>query len=104
MSARRAAAFGVCDGGTTYKPGFRQATVQSIGAIAIDPQAPKTVWVGTGESWTRNSVSVGDGILSRPRGENWRPWACAIPSASQICRSERRHIVYALRAGKVVER
>src|SRR5258706_5002708 len=58
--------------GTTYKPVFDKQPVQSIGAIAIDPQAPKTIWVGTGESWTRNSVSVGDGIYkSTDGGENW---------------------------------
>jgi photosystem II stability/assembly factor-like uncharacterized protein len=60
------------NGGTTYKPMFDKQPVQSIGAIAIDPQAPKTIWVGTGESWTRNSVSVGDGIYaSKDAGENW---------------------------------
>jgi photosystem II stability/assembly factor-like uncharacterized protein len=60
------------NGGTTYKPMFDKQPVQSIGAIAIDPQAPKTVWVGTGESWTRNSVSTGDGIYrSTDGGENW---------------------------------
>lgn len=50
------------NGGTTYKPVFDKQPVQSIGAIAIDPSARQAVWVGTGESWTRNSVSVGDGI------------------------------------------
>jgi len=60
------------NGGTTYKPMFDKQPVQSIGAIAIDPQALKTVWVGTGESWTRNSVSIGDGIYrSTDGGENW---------------------------------
>src|SRR3984893_6251746 len=60
------------NGGTTYKPVFDKQPVQSIGAIAIDPQAPKTVWVGTGEAWTRNSASVGDGIYkSTDGGENW---------------------------------
>ncbi len=60
------------NGGTTYKPMFDKQPVQSIGAIAIDPQAPKTIWVGTGESWTRNSVSIGDGIYkSTDDGENW---------------------------------
>ena len=60
------------NGGTTYKPMFDKQPVQSIGAIAIDPQAPKTIWVGTGESWTRNSVSIGDGIyVSHDAGENW---------------------------------
>jgi photosystem II stability/assembly factor-like uncharacterized protein len=60
------------NGGTTFKPVFDKQTVQSIGAIAIDPQAPKTIWVGTGESWARNSVSIGDGIYkSTDGGENW---------------------------------
>lgn len=60
------------NGGTTYKPMFDKQLAQSIGAIAIDPQAPKTIWVGTGESWTRNSVSIGDGIYrSTDGGENW---------------------------------
>jgi photosystem II stability/assembly factor-like uncharacterized protein len=60
------------NGGTTFKPVFDKQPVQSIGAIAIDPTNPKVVWVGTGESWMRNSVSVGDGIYkSTDGGENW---------------------------------
>src|SRR5215475_67918 len=47
--------------GTTFKPVFDKYT-QSIGAITIDQSRPDTVWVGTGESWTRNSVSVGTGV------------------------------------------
>src|SRR5439155_13528215 len=60
------------DGGTTFKPVFDQQPVQSIGAIAFDPANAQTIWVGTGESWTRNSVSIGDGIYkSTDGGENW---------------------------------
>ena len=60
------------NGGTTYKPMFDKQTSQSIGAIAVDSKNPKTVWAGTGESWTRNSVSIGDGIYkSTDGGENW---------------------------------
>lgn len=60
------------NGGTTFKPVFDKQAVQSIGAVTIDPKNPKTVWVGTGESWTRNSVSVGDGVYkSVDGGENW---------------------------------
>ncbi len=60
------------NGGTTYKPVFDKQSVQSIGAVAIDPKNPKTIWVGTGETWTRNSVSVGDGVYkSVDGGENW---------------------------------
>src|SRR5216117_3005209 len=60
------------NGGTTYKSVFDRESVQSIGAVAIDPSNAKTVWVGSGESWTRNSVSVGDGVYkSTDGGENW---------------------------------
>ncbi|HEY1555811.1 MAG TPA: hypothetical protein VGF94_13325 [Kofleriaceae bacterium] len=60
------------DGGTTFKPVFDKEAVQSIGAITIDPSNPKTIWVGTGEAWTRNSASLGDGIYrSTDGGETW---------------------------------
>jgi photosystem II stability/assembly factor-like uncharacterized protein len=60
------------NGGTTYKPVFDKQAVQSIGAVTIDKTNPKTIWVGTGESWTRNSVSIGDGVYkSVDGGENW---------------------------------
>ena len=60
------------NGGTTFKAVFDKNDVQSIGAITIDRSNPKIVWVGTGEAWTRNSVSVGDGIYkSTDGGENW---------------------------------
>src|ERR1044072_5002241 len=43
-----------------------------IGGIAIDPKSPKTIWVGTGEAWTRNSTSIGDGIYkSTDGGDSW---------------------------------
>jgi hypothetical protein len=60
------------DSGTRYRPIFDEQAVQSIGAIALDPKNSKNVWVGTGESWTRNSVSIGDGIYkSTDGGESW---------------------------------
>jgi photosystem II stability/assembly factor-like uncharacterized protein len=61
------------DGGITFKPVFDKQPTQSIGSIAIDPSDPKTVWVGTGESWARNSVSVGTGVyVSHDGGDNWQ--------------------------------
>ncbi|HET7616970.1 MAG TPA: hypothetical protein VFK20_00570 [Vicinamibacterales bacterium] len=60
------------NGGTTYKPVFDEQPAQSIGAIAIDPSNHQTVWVGTGEPWTRNSVSVGEGVFkSTDGGQTW---------------------------------
>ena len=60
------------DSGTRYRPVFDEQPVQSIGAIALDPKNSKNVWVGTGESWTRNSVSIGNGIYkSTDGGGTW---------------------------------
>ncbi len=60
------------NGGATFRPIFDDHP-QSIGAIEVDPNDPdNTVWVGTGEIWTRNSVSVGDGLFrSKDGGVNW---------------------------------
>ncbi len=45
---------------------------QSIGAVAIDQINPDIVWVGTGESNMRNTVSIGNGIYkTTDGGENW---------------------------------
>ncbi len=73
------------DGGTTFRPVFDRMPVQSIGAIAIDPTNPKTLWVGTGESWVRNSVSVGDGIYkSTDGGDTWTNMG--LPNSERIVR------------------
>ena len=37
------------NGGTTWTPVFDEQRVSSIGAVAIDQNAPEVVWVGTGE-------------------------------------------------------
>jgi photosystem II stability/assembly factor-like uncharacterized protein len=73
------------DGGTTFKPVFDREPVQSIGAIALDPSNPKVVWVGTGEGWTRNSTSIGDGIYrSVDGGETWTNMG--LPNSERIVR------------------
>ncbi len=60
------------DGATTFEPIFDDYTM-SIGAVTIDPNDPETVWVGTGEAWTRNSVSIGEGIYkTTDGGESWK--------------------------------
>lgn len=60
------------DGGATFVPIFDDYA-QSIGVVKLDPKDPdQTIWVGTGETWTRNSVSVGDGLYkSTDGGSNW---------------------------------
>jgi photosystem II stability/assembly factor-like uncharacterized protein len=58
--------------GLTWKPIFDDQPVHSIGALAVFQPNPDIVWVGTGESNTRNSVSVGDGIYkSLDAGHTW---------------------------------
>lgn len=57
--------------GFSFKPIFDKYN-QSIGAIAVDQKNPKILYVGTGESNMRNSVSVGDGMYkSTDAGANW---------------------------------
>lgn len=58
--------------GASFKPIFDKYC-QSIGAIAIDQKNPKVIYVGTGESNMRNSVSIGDGFYkSTDAGSNWQ--------------------------------
>ncbi|MBK7667304.1 MAG: glycosyl hydrolase [Sphingobacteriaceae bacterium] len=58
--------------GASYKPMFDKYC-QSIGAIAIDQKNIKTVYVGTGESNMRNSVSIGNGMYkTTDGGDNWK--------------------------------
>lgn len=90
------------DGGTTFAPKFDKQPVQSIGAIALDPTNPQTVWVGTGEGWTRNSVSVGDGIYkSTDGGDNWTKMG--LPNVERITKivvhPKNGDIVYACAPG-----
>jgi len=73
------------DGGTTFKPVFDKQPVQSIGAVALDPTSPQVMWVGTGESWTRNSVSIGNGVYkSVDGGETWTN--VGLPATERITR------------------
>ena len=60
------------DGGATFIPIFDDY-IQSIGTITLDPNDPdKTIYVGTGETWTRNSVSYGNGLYkTTDGGSNW---------------------------------
>jgi photosystem II stability/assembly factor-like uncharacterized protein len=61
------------DGGVIFNSIFDKYC-QSIGVVRVDPSNPdKVLWVGTGETWTRNSTSVGDGIYkSTDGGTNWK--------------------------------
>jgi photosystem II stability/assembly factor-like uncharacterized protein len=59
--------------GTTWTPVFDKEGSYSIGAIALDPRNPLTVWVGTGENNSQRSVSYGNGLYrSDDGGKSWK--------------------------------
>ena len=59
------------NGGTTFKEVFKDH-VQTIGAVTLNQQNKENVWVGTGESRTRNSISIGNGIYKTINGgDKW---------------------------------
>jgi photosystem II stability/assembly factor-like uncharacterized protein len=73
------------DGGTTFKPVFDREPVKSIGTVALDPTNKDVMWIGTGESWTRNSVSIGDGVYkSTDGGQTWTHMG--LPATERISR------------------
>jgi photosystem II stability/assembly factor-like uncharacterized protein len=60
------------DGGT-WTPVFDHEGSYSIGAIAIDPENPSVIWVGTGEGNSQRSVAYGDGVYrSDDGGASWK--------------------------------
>ena len=59
------------NGGTTWRPIFDAASIPSIGAVAVAPSAPNTVYVGTGNQsgW---SFTPGKGVYkSTDAGASW---------------------------------
>lgn len=58
--------------GRTWKPVFDGQPVSSIGAIAVATTNPDIVYVGSGESTLRDSVSYGNGVYkSTDGGQTW---------------------------------
>jgi len=58
--------------GTTWTPIFENQGSYSTGCIAIDPNAPETIWLGTGENVGGRHVGFGDGVyVSRDGGKSW---------------------------------
>lgn len=93
------------NGGSQFKPVFDKHC-QSIGAVAVDQSNPDVVWVGTGESNMRNTVSVGNGIYkTTDGGENWVFMGLAESEhiSKVVIHPTNPNIVYAAVPGKVVE-
>src|ERR1044071_2188751 len=61
------------DYGHTWKPIFDDQPTGSIGALAVAPSQPDTIYVGSGEGLQRPDLSTGDGIYkSTDGGNSWR--------------------------------
>src|SRR4029079_17195238 len=59
--------------GRTWTPVFDDQQIASIGAVAVAPSAPSTVYVGTGEADMRSQISYGDGMYkSIDAGKTWK--------------------------------
>src|SRR5271168_4043451 len=61
------------DAGNHWTPIFDKQPVAAIGARAVAPSDPSTVWAGTGEAWMiRDSDVMGNGIYkSTDAGKTW---------------------------------
>ena len=61
------------DGGTHWKPIFDGQPVSSVGSLAVAPSDPQIVWAGTGETFIRSNISLGNGIYkSTDGGKTWK--------------------------------
>jgi len=64
--------FKTTDGGTHWQPIFDDQPVSSIGALAVAPSDPNVIWAGTGETFIRSHISIGNGIYkSTDAGKTW---------------------------------
>src|SRR6266542_6872481 len=58
--------------GRTWEPIFDSQPIASIGAVAVAPSDPKTLYVGSGEADMRSDISYGNGMYrSSDGGKTW---------------------------------
>src|SRR5689334_11045862 len=59
--------------GVTFQPVFDEGGSYSLGAVAVDPTNPDTVWLGTGENQAQRAIGYGDGVYkSTDAGATWK--------------------------------
>ena len=71
------------DAGRTWVPIFDKVDIGSIGAIAVAPSSPKTIYVGSGEADMRSDIAQGIGMFrSDDGGATWK--AIGLSDTQQI--------------------
>ncbi|HEX7780536.1 MAG TPA: hypothetical protein VF424_14910, partial [Vicinamibacterales bacterium] len=68
VAAASGGVFKSTNAGTTWEPIFDRYGTAATGDVAIFQPNPDIIWVGTGETCVRNSVSWGDGIYKSTDG------------------------------------
>ena len=92
------------DGGHRWVPIFDKMPAAAIGALAVAPSEPATVWAGTGEAWmVRDNDVAGNGIYkSTDAGKTWT--LMGLPDSGRIGRiivhPSNAEIVYACVLGR----
>src|SRR5262245_11367478 len=65
--------FKTTDDGAHWEAIFDDQPVSSIGSLAVTPTDPNVIWAGTGESFIRSNISIGNGIYkSTDAGRTWK--------------------------------
>jgi photosystem II stability/assembly factor-like uncharacterized protein len=73
MAANNGGVWESTDYGRTWNPIFDGQDTGSVGALAVAPSDPNTIYVGSGEGLLRPDLSTGDGIYkSEDGGKTWK--------------------------------